>query len=400
MRKGSFWLQSDKLIIKSSAKIFSQEEHSYEESELEQTENKEESIEKSNIEEIKPQTFENEEQVSECKIPEPKQQTFEPKYGQTFRETLKNLNFSEQTIYQTNEMFNNKYQQNSEKGKNIQQNNENRRNSQQNTCNSFHVSLYRKISNGFDYKNQEDQIPDSVINNLIDNFLNKRFQTRNSQLNARENSTIKDYGYEKWDILQLIKHKETKEYGKMLRDKYGYKKEEKKSETIPLSFYFDLSGSMVEYSHILSLIAIKILQKKIKLLIGYNDRIVYQINELPSDKKISVEDFQKLLNEDFKEKKIKNEKIDYEIINKRLDEFLIENEAEKVALFTDFDPIEAIRNLSKHSELYWFCFEKNRNQPFIIKGRFYRIQNLKDIILYFKNPDMREVEKPEEDLWR
>ena len=95
MRKGSFWLQSDKLIIKSSAKIFSQEEHSYEESELEQTENKEESIEKSNIEEIKPQTFENEEQVSECKIPEPKQQTFEPKYGQTFRETLKNLNFSE-----------------------------------------------------------------------------------------------------------------------------------------------------------------------------------------------------------------------------------------------------------------------------------------------------------------
>ena len=147
MRKGSFWLQSDKLIIKSSAKIFSQEEHSYEESELEQTENKEESIEKSNIEEIKPQTFENEEQVSECKNLEPKQQTSEPKYGQTFRETLKNLNFSEQTIYQTNEMFNNKYQQNSEKGKNIQQNNENRRNSQQNTCNSFHVSLYRKISN-------------------------------------------------------------------------------------------------------------------------------------------------------------------------------------------------------------------------------------------------------------
>lgn len=175
MRKGSFWLQSDKLSIKSSAQVFSKEEHSYEESELEQTENKKESLEKLNIEEIKPQTFENEEQVSECKNLEPKQQTSEPKYGQTFRETLKNLNFSEQTIYQTNEMFNNKYQQNSEKGKNIQQNNENGRNTQQNTCNSFHVSLYRKISNGFDYKNQEDQIPDSVINNLIDNFLNKRF---------------------------------------------------------------------------------------------------------------------------------------------------------------------------------------------------------------------------------
>src|SRR5699024_12054860 len=67
MRKGSFWLQSDKLSIKSSAQVFSKEEHSYEESELEQTENKKESLEKLNIEEIKPQTFENEEQVSDRK---------------------------------------------------------------------------------------------------------------------------------------------------------------------------------------------------------------------------------------------------------------------------------------------------------------------------------------------
>ena len=166
MRKGSFWLQPDKLSTKSSSQVFSQDEHSYEESKLEETENKKENEEKIYLEqkkETKPQTFENEEQVSECKIPEPKQQTFEPKYGQTFRETLKNWNFSEQTIYQTNEMFNNKYQQNTEKGKNIQQNNENGRNSQQNTCNSFHISLYRKISNGFDYKNSNRKRVESVL---------------------------------------------------------------------------------------------------------------------------------------------------------------------------------------------------------------------------------------------
>ena len=200
--------------------------------------------------------------------------------------------------------------------------------------------------------------------------------------------------------MQLVKHKVTKEYGKMLKDKYGYKKDEKKSETIPLSFYFDLSGSMNEYSHILSLIALKILQKKIKLLIGYNNNIVYKIDELPKEKNISVEEFQSILDEKIISKKIKNEKIKYEIVNQQLDQYLLENGAEKVTLFTDFDPIEAIRELSQKTELYWFCFEKNKTQPFNFKGRFFTINELEDIIFYMKNIDKPYIKKDEEELWR
>ena len=128
---------------------------------------------------------------------------------------------------------------------------------------------------------------------------------------------------------------------------------------------------MREYSHILSLIALKILQKKIRLLIGYNDNVVYQIDELPKDKKISVEEFQVILDENMMDKTIKNEKLKYQVINQQLDEYLIENNAEKVALFTDFDPINAIKNLSNKTELYWFCFEKYKAQPFNFKGRFF-----------------------------
>ena len=290
--------------------------------------------------------------------------------GNTFREILRNWNISEQSNnIQNTELLN------------------------RNTNN-------REISNGFELKSEQVQISDAVIKNLIDNFINKRFQTRDSQLNARQDSTVIDYGFEKWNTMQLVKHKVTKEYGKMLKDKYGYKKDEKKSETIPLSFYFDLSGSMNEYSHILSLIALKILQKKIKLLIGYNNNIVYKIDELPKEKNISVEEFQSILDEKIISKKIKNEKIKYEIVNQQLDQYLLENGAEKVTLFTDFDPIEAIRELSQKTELYWFCFEKNKTQPFNFKGRFFTINELEDIIFYMKNIDKPYIKKDEEELWR
>lgn len=258
----------------------------------------------------------------------------------------------------------------------------------------------RRVSDGFALKNESVQISDAIISNLIDNFINKKFQTRDSQLNARQDSTIKDYGFEKWDTMQLVKHKVTKEYGKMLKDKYGYKKDEKKSETIPLSFYFDLSGSMKEYSHILSIIALKILQKQIKLLIGYNDNIVYQIDGIPTDKKITVKEFQDILNGNLKDKMIKNEKLEYQVINQQLDEYLLEHNAEKVTLFTDFDPLGAIKKISEKAELYWFCFEKHKIQPFNFKGRFFCINKLEDIIFYMKNIDRPYIKKDEEELCR
>lgn len=381
MKKRSFWLYrkidtKDSKIEKETEQLNKEEElNVVNEKETQRSTTQRENIEEQEENLIQQINVDNTSTMNEEKQEKSTSITNETKSrnqqkGNTFREILRDWNISEQSNnIENNELL------------------------QRNTSN-------RVISNGFVLKNEQVQISDAVIDNLIDNFINKRFQTRDSQLNAREDSTVRDYGFEKWDTMQLVKHKVTKQYGKMLKDKYGYKKDEKKSEAIPLSFYFDLSGSMSQYSHILSLIALKILQKKIKLLIGYNDNIVYQIDGLPKDKNISVEEFQSILDENINSKTIKDEKIKYEVINQQLDNYLLENGAEKVALFTDFDPIYAIRELSQKTELYWFCFEKYEIQPFNFKGRFFTINKLEDIIFYMKNIDKSYIKKDEEELWR
>ena len=73
-------------------------------------------------------------------------------------------------------------------------------------------------------------------------------------------------GDEKWDLISLIKHRVTKDYQKIPYDKHGYKKEAGKGEKIPLSFYFDLSGSMNKYIGILCTLALKILRKGVKII--------------------------------------------------------------------------------------------------------------------------------------
>lgn len=372
MKKRSFWLykrndEKDSKIENKSKQLNRQDCFNNTIKEVQNGEDEQEQRRKQrNVEEVQEKCISKQTQSDNSKS-ENNIESKTPQKGYTFREILKNWNMPEQ----------------SDKMKD---------------SDTTHRDINnREISNGFELENEQVQISDALISNLIDNFINKRFQTRDSQLNSREDSTIKDYGFEKWDTMQLVKHKVTKEYGKMLKDKYGYKKDEKKSEAIPLSFYFDLSGSMREYSHILSLIALKVLQKKIRLLIGYNNNVVYQIDELP---KISVEEFQAILDENMIDKTIKNEKLKYQVINQQLDEYLIENNAEKIALFTDFDPIKAIKNLSNKAELYWFCFEKYKTQPFNFKGRFFRIERLEDIVFYIRNIDRPYIKKDEEEQWR
>ena len=141
------------------------------------------------------------------------------------------------------------------------------------------------------------------------------------------------------------------------------------------------------------------LQRKIKLLIGYNEKIVYQFDELPE--KVSVEKFQSLLTGQDVEDILKNQRIQYAVIDQNLDEYLIEHNAQKVALFTDFDPINAIKNLSRNAELYWFCFEQGRNKPIDFKGKFYKIYDLESLVLALKNIDKPNINRDdEEELWR
>ena len=90
---------------------------------------------------------------------------------------------------------------------------------------------------------------------------------------SNDNSLERSPGFYKWEIKDVVIHLETHQVTKVLTDKYGYKYAEGKNETIPLSFYFDMSGSMSDYTYMLATIAIELLKKNVKELIGFNERI-------------------------------------------------------------------------------------------------------------------------------
>lgn len=75
-------------------------------------------------------------------------------------------------------------------------------------------------------KIEDGQVPDSIINMLIDKFLNQRFLTTTTDLNSRRNSFTPNYGDLKWNIPDLVRHKVTKDLNKMLYDKHGFNDED------------------------------------------------------------------------------------------------------------------------------------------------------------------------------
>ncbi|MFI3260657.1 MAG: hypothetical protein R3Y13_02985 [bacterium] len=227
-----------------------------------------------------------------------------------------------------------------------------------------------------------NDIPDTVIKTLILKFLNQRFTNKNIDLNVRSNSLQKQQGFYKWDTKEVVKHLQTSEITKVLSDKYGYKYDDGQQENIPLSFYFDLSGSMSEYTNLLSTIVIELIKKNVKVLIGFNEKVNYQIDCI--DKNLSVAELASLLEQmgGMYSFGVKTNKMKYNTINRNLDNYLIKKQAEKCVVFSDFDPLHNVINLSKACNVYWFCFEKNIRgyEVFNFNGFLYPVQNIKDLI--------------------
>lgn len=254
---------------------------------------------------------------------------------------------------------------------------------------------------GFALSTEDDgtDIPDSVINMLIEKFLNQRFLPTNTDLNTRQNNMKQENGDLKWNIPDLVRHKVTKDLNKMLYDKYGYADEDGKGEDIPLSFYFDLSGSMSSYSRLLSLIAIKLMANKVKVLFGYNERIYYQIDKVP--KTFTAEDFKSIIEKEMKYSQIKADPrykgVEIKEVNRNINEYLREKKAKRLTAFTDFDPRKQIEDLSKDCEIWWFCFEErssNRKTSMEnFKGHFYNTTQIKEFSQHLKNISSRVYEK-------
>ena len=251
-----------------------------------------------------------------------------------------------------------------------------------------------------DLQNLKDgEIPDSVINILIQKFLNKTF-VNETDLNAKRESLIPTEGDIKWNIPDLIKHKTTKQYNDMLHDKYGYKEESGKDEKIPLAFYFDLSGSMESYSRMLALMAIKLLQKDVKVIIGINQYMKYQINSIP--KNFKIDDLVEIFSDMYSFRKKDKLEIQ-EFDGKQIDKYLIEKKAKKVAIFSDFDPKKEIENLSENCEIYWFCTEERDYYTGLslqkFQGHFYSMHSIKEFLIHLKNINNRYYEKIQRRRW-
>lgn len=87
-------------------------------------------------------------------------------------------------------------------------------------------------------KIEDGQVPDSIINMLIDKFLNQRFLPTTTDLNNRRNSFDPDYGDLKWNIPDLVRHKVTKDLNKMLYDKHGFNDEDGKRRRYTILILF------------------------------------------------------------------------------------------------------------------------------------------------------------------
>ena len=244
----------------------------------------------------------------------------------------------------------------------------------------------RDRSDGYSFNlENSEEVNNRIIKVLIQKFLNQRFKRNDSDLNIRTNSLEKKQGFYKWDVKKIIIHKETKQVFNLLNDKYGYNYAEGKNEFIPLSFYFDLSGSMSNYSGTLATIAIELLKKKIKVLVGFNEKVNVQIEDIKSS--VTIEDLVNFLSNagnyscDYDDLKRRYLDIKFRLVNNDIDDYLINAKAEKCVIFSDFDARGEIINLSNYCNLYWFCFESGFSNSNITgyKGFIYEVKTLDDI---------------------
>ena len=231
-------------------------------------------------------------------------------------------------------------------------------------------------------------IPDSLVRTLISKFLNQRFCKRDTDLNIRSNSFSKTHGFHKWEVKDMILHLETEQLNKVLEDKYGYQYANGVSENVPLSFYFDMSGSMSEYTNMLAVIAIELLKKNVKVLIGFNERVNVQIDKI--DKNITIDELVSVLESagysgysyNNSDRFIRNSKVTYKFINRDIDDYLLSKECEKCVVFSDFDPLSEVIGLSQKAKVYWFCFENYFTKYDLgrFKGFIYQTISAEDII--------------------
>ena len=221
-----------------------------------------------------------------------------------------------------------------------------------------------------------EKVDEIVIKNLISRFLKLYFKVVKTDLNERRKTDLeKIYGYYYWDKKRLARHLTTKEYTKVLNDRYDMQYSKGKGEAIPLAFYFDLSGSMSAYTTVLAQIAYVLLKNDIKVLIGYNSTIYKQINQI--GQKATITDLKEVLTMDSILQIKTNENVQCEPVNTEVDDYLLSKNCQKCVIFSDNDSYDEVCNLSEKCDVYYLYFatygpkidEKFKGSIFIINNK-------------------------------
>ncbi len=231
-------------------------------------------------------------------------------------------------------------------------------------------------------KKSQEEINFIIIKNLINRFLKLYFKEKKSTLNERAKSDIeKTHGYYYWDKKRIARHLTTMEYTKILNDKYDMQYAQGKNESVPLAFYFDLSGSMKNYTLILSQISYYLLRNKIKVLIGFNEQIYYQINEI--NNKVTLKELTYFFENYYN---TLNTNIKYLNIHENIDTYLIQKLCEKCVVFSDNDSYSEVCELSKKCDVYLLYaanYFKQVDDNF--KGCVFNINNEEDLFNALRN---------------
>ena len=232
-------------------------------------------------------------------------------------------------------------------------------------------------------QDKENDVDEQLLILAIKHFIDTSFK-KNSDINKmgyeRIGATGGDEGY---NFPGIITRMETGNYMDIPNQRYIEAPSIGTEKSIPLSFYFDVSGSMYHYTDFIAKLAFLLLKNGISIISGFNE---YVENVIYADDGLkTIEELKSAFVSDNYQNRIG------EKVNRRLDEFLKERNAEKCVLFSDFDPYASVCSLSQFCKVYWFCFEKRYNYPKYdfkkFKGNVYYTQNFKDLRNHFLHMD-------------
>lgn len=200
-----------------------------------------------------------------------------------------------------------------------------------------------------------EEINEEVLMLAIKHFIDTSFK-KDNDLNKMGYDRSDEVGGEwAYNYAGIITDLATRNYMNIPNQRYIEQPSLGVEKTIPLSFYFDISGSMYKHTDFLARISFLLLQNGISILFGFNERINGMV--LADEGIKTIEELNKIL--------ISNNHNSYisENESSNLAKFLTGRKAEKCVIFSDFDPYETICSLSHSCKTYWFCFEDRYNTP-------------------------------------